>query len=91
MASEETFGPVAPIYKFDHEDEAIALANDTQYGLAAISIPMIFREPSVFMKPLTTGSSVSIPELSRPRSHPSVESRSPVSVARVGHTGSKSF
>lgn len=35
MASEETFGPVAPIYQFDHEDEAIALANDTQYGLAA--------------------------------------------------------
>ncbi len=35
MASEETFGPVAPIYKFDHEDEAVALANDTQYGLAA--------------------------------------------------------
>lgn len=35
MASEETFGPVAPIYRFDHEEEAIALANDTQYGLAA--------------------------------------------------------
>jgi len=35
MASEETFGPVAPIYRFDHESEAIALANDTQYGLAA--------------------------------------------------------
>ena len=35
MASEETFGPVAPIYRFDHEAEAIALANNTQYGLAA--------------------------------------------------------
>ena len=35
MASEETFGPVAPIYRFDHEAEAITLANDTQYGLAA--------------------------------------------------------
>jgi succinate-semialdehyde dehydrogenase/glutarate-semialdehyde dehydrogenase len=35
MASEETFGPVAPIYRFDREEEAIALANDTPYGLAA--------------------------------------------------------
>ena len=35
MASEETFGPVAPIYRFDREEEAIALANNTPYGLAA--------------------------------------------------------
>jgi succinate-semialdehyde dehydrogenase/glutarate-semialdehyde dehydrogenase len=32
---EETFGPVAPIYKFDTEEEAITLANDTEFGLAA--------------------------------------------------------
>jgi len=32
---EETFGPVAPILGFDSEAEAIALANDTPYGLAA--------------------------------------------------------
>jgi succinate-semialdehyde dehydrogenase/glutarate-semialdehyde dehydrogenase len=35
MAGEEIFGPVAPISRFDNEDEAIALANDTEYGLAA--------------------------------------------------------
>ncbi len=35
MAREEIFGPVAPISRFDSEDEAIALANDTEYGLAA--------------------------------------------------------
>ncbi len=35
MACEEIFGPVAPVYRFETEDEAIALANDTEYGLAA--------------------------------------------------------
>jgi succinate-semialdehyde dehydrogenase / glutarate-semialdehyde dehydrogenase len=32
---EETFGPVLPIMEFDTDDEAIAMANDTPYGLAA--------------------------------------------------------
>jgi succinate-semialdehyde dehydrogenase/glutarate-semialdehyde dehydrogenase len=32
---EEIFGPVAPVYRFDTEDQAIAAANDTDYGLAA--------------------------------------------------------
>jgi succinate-semialdehyde dehydrogenase/glutarate-semialdehyde dehydrogenase len=32
---EETFGPVAPIIAFDKEDEALAMANDTDYGLAS--------------------------------------------------------
>ncbi len=35
LASEETFGPVAPVFRFDTEAEAIALANATPYGLAA--------------------------------------------------------
>ncbi|WMD22131.1 NAD-dependent succinate-semialdehyde dehydrogenase [Achromobacter seleniivolatilans] len=35
IMQEETFGPVAPIVIFDNEDEVIALANDTPYGLAA--------------------------------------------------------
>lgn len=31
---EEIFGPVSPVYKFDTEDEAIEIANKTEYGLA---------------------------------------------------------
>lgn len=32
---EEIFGPVAPVFKFDTEEEAVAMANDTEFGLAA--------------------------------------------------------
>ncbi len=32
---EETFGPVAPVFRFKTEQEAIAMANDTEFGLAS--------------------------------------------------------
>jgi acyl-CoA reductase-like NAD-dependent aldehyde dehydrogenase len=32
---EETFGPVLPVMAFDHDEEAVRLANDSEYGLAA--------------------------------------------------------
>jgi len=32
---EEIFGPIAPVFKFETEEEAIALANDTEFGLAS--------------------------------------------------------
>lgn len=34
IAREETFGPVAPLFRFSSEDEVVALANDTEVGLA---------------------------------------------------------
>ncbi len=35
VTHEETFGPVAPLYRFKSEEELLKLANDTEYGLAA--------------------------------------------------------
>ena len=35
VARDETFGPLAPIFRFDSEAEAIAMANDTEFGLAS--------------------------------------------------------
>ena len=47
VAKEEIFGPIAPLYRFSTEEEVIAYANDTTYGLAAYfytgDIARIFR------------------------------------------------
>ncbi|MFC2953328.1 NAD-dependent succinate-semialdehyde dehydrogenase [Marinicaulis aureus] len=35
IAKDETFGPVAPLFKFDSEEDAVRMANDTEFGLAS--------------------------------------------------------
>jgi len=35
ILTEEVFGPVAPVVTFDTDEQAIAMANDTEYGLAS--------------------------------------------------------
>src|SRR3546814_13358295 len=37
VTREETFGPVAPLFRFKTEEEAVALATDTEFGLASYS------------------------------------------------------
>ena len=35
VAKEETFGPMAPLFRFKSEEDVLALANDTEFGLAS--------------------------------------------------------
>lgn len=35
VARDETFGPLSPVFKFETEEEAVAMANDTEFGLAS--------------------------------------------------------
>jgi succinate-semialdehyde dehydrogenase/glutarate-semialdehyde dehydrogenase len=35
VAHEETFGPMAPLFRFETEEEAVQMANDSEYGLAS--------------------------------------------------------
>ncbi len=52
---EETFGPVIPVAVFDNIDEAIAAANDTQYGLSAAVLAGSMEEAAVIGARLETG------------------------------------
>jgi acyl-CoA reductase-like NAD-dependent aldehyde dehydrogenase len=55
IMTEETFGPVLPIMKFDSEDDVIQLANDTPYGLAASVWSNDRKRAERVAKQLTTG------------------------------------
>ena len=55
IAREEIFGPVAPVYKFETDDEAVRLANDTEYGLAAYIYTRDLKRAMQIGKRLETG------------------------------------
>jgi succinate-semialdehyde dehydrogenase/glutarate-semialdehyde dehydrogenase len=55
MAHEEIFGPVAPITTFSSEDEALALANDTEYGLVAFVFSRDLRRAMAVGERIETG------------------------------------
>jgi succinate-semialdehyde dehydrogenase/glutarate-semialdehyde dehydrogenase len=55
MFREEIFGPVAPIYTFDDDDEAFELANDTNYGLVSYIFTESFRRVHLAIDALQSG------------------------------------
>jgi succinate-semialdehyde dehydrogenase/glutarate-semialdehyde dehydrogenase len=60
VAKEETFGPLAPLFRFKDEAEVIAMSNDTEFGLAyfyARDLGRVFR----VAKPWNTAWSASTP------------------------------
>jgi acyl-CoA reductase-like NAD-dependent aldehyde dehydrogenase len=54
--SEETFGPILPIVAFDTPDEAIEMANSTQYGLAGAVFSEDLEEARMYASRMETGS-----------------------------------
>jgi succinate-semialdehyde dehydrogenase / glutarate-semialdehyde dehydrogenase len=83
ITKEETFGPVAPLYRFKTDDEAIKMANDTPSlpspasgggkggGSPPISTAATSAASGASPKPSNTASSASTRASSRPRSRPS--------------------
>jgi succinate-semialdehyde dehydrogenase/glutarate-semialdehyde dehydrogenase len=55
MLKEEIFGPVAPVAGFDSEEDAIAAANDTEYGLVAYVFTSDFKRAIRVIEGLDTG------------------------------------
>ena len=68
VAREETFGPVAPLFKFKTEAEAIAMANDTEFGLAAYFYTRDLARSWRVSEAIEYGIVVSTPASSPPRS-----------------------
>ena len=55
LLKQETFGPVAPIVTFASDDEAIAMANDTEFGLVAYLYTQDLRRANYVIERLETG------------------------------------
>jgi succinate-semialdehyde dehydrogenase/glutarate-semialdehyde dehydrogenase len=82
-AREETFGPVAPLFRFRDEAEAIRLANDTEFGLAAYLYTRDLGRAWRVAEALEVGMLGINEGLISTESRPSAASSSPASAARV--------
>jgi succinate-semialdehyde dehydrogenase / glutarate-semialdehyde dehydrogenase len=61
VAREETFGPLAPLFRFSDEAEVIRQANDTEFGLAAYFYARDLAAYSAWPRPWSTAWSASTP------------------------------
>ncbi len=91
VAREETFGPVAPLFKFKTEDEAIAMANNTEFGLACYFYTRDIGRVWRVAEGLEYGMVESMRASSRPLRRRSVASRSRVWAVKVRTTASRSI
>ena len=91
LAGEETFGPVAPLFRFETEEEAIALANGTPYGLASYFYTENLKRAWRVGEALEFGMVGSTPARSRSRSPPSAASSCPASAERERRPASRNI
>ena len=89
VAHEETFGPVAPLFAFDTVDEVVAMANDTEFGLASYFYARDLSRVWKVSEALQYGMiGVNTEALSPPPKRRSAASRAPASAAKARNTGS---
>jgi succinate-semialdehyde dehydrogenase/glutarate-semialdehyde dehydrogenase len=91
LLKEEIFGPVAPVASFGSEEEAIAAANDTEYGLVAYVFTRDLKRALRVCEGWRPAWSASTRGWSPTRGALSAGSRPPASGARAGHEGIEEY
>lgn len=86
VAQEETFGPLAPIIRFNDAEQVVREANDTIYGLAAYFYASNLKRVWRVAEALNMAWSVSIPVVCRRKQLLSAVSNNPASAAKVRAT-----
>ena len=87
---EEVFGPVVTITPFDTDDEAVAQANDTRYGLNAMVFTQNLSRAHRISAALKAGPSGSTASSSATCALPSAASATPVSAAKAATSAASS-
>ena len=81
LIREETFGPIAPVFKFGNFEQAIELANESEFGLAA----MVFTESSAHAIAALQGLKVGTVKINTMRGRAPGSAAEPVKSSGIGH------